>query len=162
MYHLKWLHKKWPWRSITVKLKENTSLLVTQGRPIASQLHLSIHKGIHPLSGVHRTSAIWILIVTPCLLVACLLLLWVREWMGEWHFVMLEAEELTLIGLDLISMGLPLYAKINPNPLKVRLLTHVLTQIYKQKHTYTRTQIQHRCMHSFSASNALWALMCCW
>lgn len=44
---------------------------------------------------------------------------------------MLGAEEITLIGLDLISMGLPLYGKINPNPLKVRLLTHVQIHIYK-------------------------------
>lgn len=39
------------------------------------------------------------------------------------------SQELTLIGLDLISKGLPPYRKINPNPLKIRLLTHVQTQI---------------------------------
>lgn len=54
---------------------------------------------------------------------------------------MLEAEELTLIGPDLISMGLPLYGKINPNPLKVRLPT------YKHKHTLAHRFSIDVCIH---------------
>ncbi len=57
---------------------------------------------------------------------------------------MLKAEELTLIGLDLISMGLPLYGEIIPNPpeskaadtcTNTKCTKMIYTNSYKHAHT---------------------------